>query len=278
MLEWINWLRGLAILEVIAVHSSHNFLRGHMFDSPIAWAIILAIMSIARSCVPIFVMISGYLAILKYKNWRDFYGKKILRVIVPFVVWWLVYRLSKSYDYHFWFVYMIIPLYLLTPIFVWFVRKTNTMILGVLILVLFVSKIGGYAGYFLAGYLLAQLKFRQWQNLGAAIVAVTLLYAVTIISSIEKGALAEQYWDYLNPLTIIFSAALFSFFRNIDWPENNLIKNLAGNSYAIYLIHLLFLERLLVFGPPVLFLLTLCLSWLLVIILKKMPGGSFWVG
>jgi surface polysaccharide O-acyltransferase-like enzyme len=173
---------------------------------------------------------------------------------------------------------MIIPLYLLTPIFVWFVRKTNTMILGVLILVLFVSKIGGYGGYFLAGYFLTQWKFKQRQSLGVAVIAIILLYVITIVSSKEKGVLVEQYWDYLNPLIIVFSAAIFSFFRNIIWPKNNLVNSLAANSYAIYLIHLLFLERLLVFTPPILFLFTLGLSWLLVIALKKIPSGSFWVG
>lgn len=278
MLAWINWLRALAILQVIAIHSSHTFLRNRSPSMDWQWMVTVMIMTASRICVPIFVMISGYLTIAKYKGWLDFCGKKLVRVIVPFVVWWLVYRFTRSYDYHFWFIYMIVPLYLLAPMFVWITKNIDKRILWLLIVVLFISKAGGYAGYFLMGYCLAGQKFSVWRGLGLIFVIFIGLCWMVIRSSFLLGATVEVYWDYLNPWAVLLSAVTFSFFSNIDWPKNKLMDSLAENSYGIYLIHLLFLERLLPNPPIILFLSTLALSWMIIFLLKKLPGGSFLVG
>lgn len=278
MLAWINWIRCLAILEVIAIHSSHNFLRGQAPNLEWTWLAAAGVMSVARSCVPIFVMVSGYLAGLKYKGWKDFYSKKLFRVVFPFVIWFVIYRLTNSYDYHFWFVYMIVPLYILAPVFIWIIKNLDKKIVWLLIVILFVGKLGGYAGYFLLGPLLGQIKMKRWQSLMGMIIISTLLSFVTISNSLQKGVLLEEYWDYLNPIVIILSIFVFLFFCNTNWNKNPLVGNLATNSYGIYLIHLLFLERLLFYPPPLIFLCTLGLSWVIVFYLKKIPGGNFLFG
>ena len=126
-------LRIIAILAVIMIHcsapyvidfprDSFNFVIGNIFDS------------VARIGVPFFVIISGYfmlnenkeLSILKIKS-------KILKLFMILGFWSLFYALVYHFKnflnafiyghYHLWFLYMLIGLYLITPILRLFVKK-----------------------------------------------------------------------------------------------------------------------------------------------------------
>lgn len=95
--------------------------------------------SALRPCVPLFVMASAYLLIPLKDSTSSFFKRRFSRVLIPFVVWVLIYALlpmawgeiswGESKDYlttslynfapnaiHLWFVYMLIGLYLFMPI------------------------------------------------------------------------------------------------------------------------------------------------------------------
>ncbi|MBQ2874496.1 MAG: acyltransferase, partial [Bacteroidales bacterium] len=87
--------------------------------------------SFVRACVPLFVVASSYLQFPLHYSAGEFFRRRTVRVLIPFVVWLLVYafvwgepasnlkNLLLNFNYsagHLWFVYMLIGVYLLMPL------------------------------------------------------------------------------------------------------------------------------------------------------------------
>ncbi|GHT67944.1 membrane protein [Bacteroidia bacterium] len=128
---------------VIVVHSCEFFYGGSEGHLGIRSATdgfwVSLIDSLVRSCVPLFVLASAYLLLPIKGSSRDFFKRRFVRVLVPFIVWSLLYAVlpvcwggfavadvrsnfvqlctnmlpSAS---HLWFVYMLIGLYLFMPV------------------------------------------------------------------------------------------------------------------------------------------------------------------
>ena len=140
---WINNAKIIAAFAVIMLHISSYFLYNSYLD--FNWWTANLFDSSARWCVPVFVMISGYLLLSPEKNYTtlDFYKKRINRIIIPLIFWtvfflaWTIFvakinKLPSPQFYHLlkqilrgspyphmWYLYMIISLYIFTP----FLRK-----------------------------------------------------------------------------------------------------------------------------------------------------------
>ena len=84
-----------------------------------------------RACVPLFVVASSYLQFPIHYPTGEFFRRRIVRVLVPFLVWTVVYAivwgnpmkdfkdLMLNFNYsagHLWFVYMILGVYLIMPL------------------------------------------------------------------------------------------------------------------------------------------------------------------
>lgn len=131
---WIDWLRVAACFLVLLTHASEPFYFGGegslvLTRSDAFWVSVLNV--IPRACVPLFVVASSYLIFpLRYSS-GEFFRKRAVRVLVPFVVWTVVYALAfgepaqnfrtllLNFNYssaHLWFVYMLIGVYLLMPL------------------------------------------------------------------------------------------------------------------------------------------------------------------
>lgn len=91
---WLDVLKLIAIFMVICVHCSDPFnvspearsnpdynFRGSLYGSAL------------RSCVPLFVMITGVLLLPVKQSMKDFYKKRLLRIASPFVIWSVLYNL-----------------------------------------------------------------------------------------------------------------------------------------------------------------------------------------
>jgi len=130
---WADVLRILAIYLVIVVHSfpSANFSR----DLTTSWPFIISF-TIAKTCVPLFVMLSGALLLGKTETYKLFFKKRIGKVLIPWVIWTLIYMFWNynvnhyaastipQWKYFFeltflsqlWFLPLIFSLYLMTPL------------------------------------------------------------------------------------------------------------------------------------------------------------------
>jgi surface polysaccharide O-acyltransferase-like enzyme len=132
-LLWADILRILAIYLVVVLHSSLLPFNTSS-DLTIAWPFIVSY-AFAETCVPIFVMLSGALLLGKTETYQIFFKKRVNKVLIPWVIWTLIYMLW-NYNFHhqvastvsewkyffevtflsqLWFLPLIFSLYLITP-------------------------------------------------------------------------------------------------------------------------------------------------------------------
>ena len=91
---WADLLRLIAIVMVISIHCSDPFnVSPEARSNPEynLWGSIYG--SFLRPCVPLFVMLTGMLLLPVKQEIGKFYHKRMLRVIIPFVIWSLLYNL-----------------------------------------------------------------------------------------------------------------------------------------------------------------------------------------
>lgn len=131
---WIDWLRVAACFMVFIVHSTEPFYLGGqgaliLSETDAFWASFFD--SFVRSCVPLFIIASSYLQFPNRYSAIDFFKRRAVRVIIPFLIWTAVYafvwggpvenfkNLLLNFNYaagHLWFVYMILGIYLIMPL------------------------------------------------------------------------------------------------------------------------------------------------------------------
>lgn len=137
----LDLLRVLACYMVIQVHSGEFYYingEGHVInDAASCWVGWLN--SLCRTAVPLFVMLSGFFLLPVKEKMGTFFKKRFIRVVVPFVVWCVLYafyqvvrgqadvetafinvlKIPVNFGVdvgHLWYVYMLIGLYMFAPI------------------------------------------------------------------------------------------------------------------------------------------------------------------
>ncbi len=130
---WVDWMRVIACLMVMIVHSTEPFYLGGegsriLTLTDARWVSFFD--TFVRACVPLFVIASSYLQFPIHYSTGEFLRRRVVRVVIPFVIWTLVYalywgepvenlqNLLLNFNYaagHLWFVYMLVGLYLLMP-------------------------------------------------------------------------------------------------------------------------------------------------------------------
>ena len=89
---WLDLLRLVAILMVIAAHSVDIYNATPQEDSSAGfWGGFIG--SMVRPCVPLFAMMTGMLLLPITKNAKDFYRKRIPRILFPMLLWSVIYNL-----------------------------------------------------------------------------------------------------------------------------------------------------------------------------------------
>ena len=136
----LDLIRVVAIVLVLWQHASEYYYIGdnlsiiHANIPLLTW-----INSVARICVPLFVMISGYLLLPVSTSTTTFFRHRFTRILFPWVFWCVAYavyfmlrsgdgiatciasvcRIPLNYGVevgHLWYIYMLIGVYLLAPI------------------------------------------------------------------------------------------------------------------------------------------------------------------
>lgn len=129
---WLDYLRGLACLLVVSLHTAAPYLYEIKDGLPtVGWHIGNLIDSFSRACVPLFFMISGYL-FFREKTPKIHNFKRLIAAIIFYSLIAILYlvvtgqpamhRLIKiPYSnpfYHLWFLYVLIIIY----IFAFFIK------------------------------------------------------------------------------------------------------------------------------------------------------------
>ena len=131
---WVDWMRVAACFMVLIVHSTEPFYLGGkgsliLTEMDAYWTAIFG--ALFRSCVPLFIVASSYLQFPLHYSSGEFFRRRTVRVLVPFLLWSVVYALAwgnpaenfqnllLNFNYaagHLWFVYMLLGVYLLMPL------------------------------------------------------------------------------------------------------------------------------------------------------------------
>jgi len=159
----IDLIRTIAILMVIILHAAIETdpIVAQMTQASVwHWWTENIYNSLARPCIPLFVMLSGSLLLQpsKIEPLGEFFRKRFNRIGLPFLFWGTAYfawrflvnheALSSSSIlqgiltgpyYHFWFLYALVGLYLITPILRVIVAYADRKTLGYFILLWFLG-------------------------------------------------------------------------------------------------------------------------------------------
>ena len=290
-------IRTLAIALVVLLHASNETLQ--VSSMPLAyWWTAVVYKSLALSCVPLFVLLSGALLLQPAKlnePIRVFLKKRLSRIGLAFAFWsavylaWsfyitqtpvtlsnigqgILYDLFSGAYYQFWFIYLIVGLYLITPILRVIIASGNWRVIRYLILLWFVGVavvpliqlasgytlnstvfvIGGWVGYFVLGSYLQRIKLRSAILYGLLIIGfVWTIFGIWLMNYPLSGMQQNFFFfDYLTANVIIGSAALFMILIKLrpDWPGSNhkitsrIAQAISKNTLPIFLFHVIILE------------------------------------
>ncbi|MBQ8681766.1 MAG: acyltransferase family protein [Bacilli bacterium] len=133
-----DYIRVFACVCVICIHSTDSLIKGGDYDN--IWWLGITIQGIVRTGLPLFVLLSGVLALnQKEEKMNNYYFKKFIKIIIPLLIYSLIYIFIYDYDYnlsffkisnllnsfknilsddayyHLWYGYMIIGIYICVP-------------------------------------------------------------------------------------------------------------------------------------------------------------------
>lgn len=316
----IDTLRTVATLLVILLHVSAEYVEiaiSHNTISDTSFWVGNIVDSFSRICVPLFVLISGMFLLGRNETFKESYYKRASRIFIPLISWTIIYLmfrvllsymeddpisikslfvrviLGKPY-YHMWYLFMLIGLYLITPVInksiinlprntLWTVAIV-LMIFGILNSgydhffnnnVSFILWFVNYLGYFILGFLINESK----KNF-----SLIMLFSVYIISSIAIAILTfytlkiyhnTYFYGYLTPFVIIGSLSFYKLFHQLKL-KSNIFSRISHLTLGIYLIHAGVLSLLIIvlsksgitatdnpiIGIPIKFTITLFISLL----------------
>ncbi len=301
---YADLLRALATIAVIVIHISGGWL-GQTAVGSSQWTALCVYDALARWCVPMFIMLSGAFLLDPKKSvrLRDIFFKYILRVLIALLVWGTFYALLDyghshltftwpgiqsalrhvlwaETHYHLWFLYMMIGLYLVTPILRALIRGASRGTLHWFFLLVFVfcsllptlkelfpaqmalpmawarqldvHLVLGYVGFYVAGYYLKHYTLSR--------LAEFILYLLGILGavitvwgnhalSVHHGAFNGVLFVYSSPNVVFMTVALFVLFRYVlavseERSRRQRVSGVAKVSFGIYLVHDFFIMLL----------------------------------
>jgi surface polysaccharide O-acyltransferase-like enzyme len=312
-IAYVDLLRIAAIFGVIIIHVSasgwNNAPVGYY-----NWVIISLYYYLTRWTVPAFIMISGIFHLApsspnsviektEFKYEIKIIFNKVFHFIGIIIFWGIFYNLVyhvrkiivfrmevltlhnilKIFDkiifgpawYHLWYLYMLIGLYLLTPIIRCFIGNSKQGLIKYYLVLFFfigtclplcniifqnisifhdreiyfhISELSGYAGYYIAGYYFAnyeiEKKTKTWIYIFAILSMIFTIIGTTIIS-IYRNQVTTWLLGYILPNTMFMTIAIFLLFKdifsNINLKYKKKIVNLSKNAFGIYLVHVFFI-------------------------------------
>lgn len=282
----IELLRTLAVIMVVAIHVCSFNLRESTYGSS-AWWTSNIIDAFSRAAVPLFVMISGYLLLDPSKriiSVKDFFQRRVKRIGIPLAFWSMVYILivivfSLASDrpiryieiiksiytgapfYHMWYLYMLVGLYLITPLFQSFIinysfRTIFTYTIAFILLAsincieqkdvldsssFFIFRALPYIGYYLLGYCISKITISKKYILPLLIASLL----ATILGNYFAGSAANYdtyFFRYLSVNVIVYTLCIFTLIMTFKPLPNQLFISISKYSFGIYLIHPLIIK------------------------------------
>lgn len=293
---WIELLRALCILSVILNHTCMTIINNSTLDKigMYNYIVLDEIFQIVRFAVPCFVMISGYLLLnrnkeLPVKKLMQYTGRMFLVLLIFGTIYSILEIVisSKSFSVvtvfqgllnmlegnswsHMWYVYMLIGLYIITPVLKAFIAGTDIRTFGIILGVLYIGNcaipminnifginlenymiLNVYVMYYLLGAYLNNPDNALVKNKKAVYFLGIAALLVSCISELLVLLIRHETasWNHgaSNLMTPLYSLAVFMFFMDHFKHTKKAVITKAGlyiakYSFAMYLIHPVFIN------------------------------------
>lgn len=285
-------LRVFAIFLVMVIHVCAMQWDTLPIDS-MNWKVLSTFDSFARSSVPLFIMLSGAFLLDPKKEItiKRLFSKYILRLVVVIMVWGVAYQFMMAVVNHeviniteivsmlknnivsfghtrLWFVYILLGLYLLLPMYRSIVSGSRSYVLYFIILAFtttfiisffstfplftgiasLLQNMGatsfvGFSGYFVLGHVLRTSRLTSKVRyvlyaLGIFGFLVTLLG--TLLYSNHMGVASEAFYNYLSPNIVLLSVAIFVFGKHVTIHSERIkqiLRIVEPTIFGVYLFH-----------------------------------------
>ena len=232
--------------------------------------------------VPCFLMVTGALLLDRNREiqLKKLFGKYIARMLIALVVFTAIFTVirhdasagtSLASEFaegllfnhcmaYLWYLYMMLAVYLLMPLFKAIVNRATDRQLAILtaavLLICSVLPLAAYLGIDAALYIPTWIVYGAYLFIGFLLyrhnmdwrIAAAMLLICTVALPLITVRLAPTDIDpsgltaYNSPLVVMQSAAVFSLMLRIKRKAGRLIESIDRCSFGIYLIHMIFVR------------------------------------
>ena len=294
-IKYIDFLKGIAIIGVIMIHVCGTLITSD--DGSFAWRTYVVYDALSRFAVPVFFMCSG---VLLLNNEKEMTFKRVMkyegRILLALFIYGGIYRiyhflvgetaytslistilhipydfLTCNAEFHFWYLYAMVCIYLTLPVVKVFTDKATKnqleyflalwWILSVVEYLIqfevllpltvwtnsmyYFSGFFGYTGFMVLGVYLSRYgidKKRVTLVRFAAVAGLVFSTILTIYQRLVTGS-HDDLLDYYSPFIILCSVCIFDLCKSMKLTDGTITKGfcyLGKNSLGIYMIHMVF--------------------------------------
>ena len=277
----IDIIRILAFIFIVLLHTV-NIQYGINI-----WILLYGVISIG---INLFIMISGYLLLDKSEKMSVFFKKRIRGIFPLFIFFNIVYIFVNKVKImpvlqgkeivapHFWYIYMILGLYFITP---WlqkvlkFAKKETFIILVLWFLYSILNPhlikfdlpripfshfpITEFIGYYILGYYIKVDRNKIKKVPFSIIIIIYLIgFFISAISTkyvlLKTGNRISDFFDKNSLGTFFMTVSFFTFFIKLDFKNRNeAVKIVSNSTYFAFLVHLLVLKIVVKFSDEMIF-------------------------
>ena len=237
--------------------------------------------------VNLFIMISGYLLLDRTETVKEFFRKRFFSILPLFIIFNIIYIFFYNHSFitikkisapHFWYIYMILGLYLLTP----WLRKVlqyaekETFYVVVLWFLCNVFNpymqffrfpkipfshfpITGFIGYYILGYYLKKYRYKLEKIPFICVIGVYITgFLISVLSTkyvlATTGNRISDFFDKNSLGTFFMSVSFFIFWIKFNFKNRNkVIRMISDSTYFAYLIHIIILHYVIKISDEMIF-------------------------
>ena len=237
--------------------------------------------------VNLFIMISGYLLLDRTETVKEFFRKRFFSILPLFIIFNIIYIYFYNHSFitikkisapHFWYIYMILGLYLLTP----WLRKVlqyaekETFYVVVLWFLCNVLNpymqffkfpkipfshfpITGFIGYYILGYYLKKYRYKLEKIPFICVIGVYITgFLISVLSTkyvlVTTGNRISDFFDKNSLGTFFMSVSFFIFWITFNFKNRNkVIRMISDSTYFAYLIHIIILHYVIKISDEMIF-------------------------
>lgn len=177
---------------------------------------------------------------------------------------------TGNVEIHLWFLYILIGIYLVVPLLRVFVSAASKQDLAYFVVMWFLATpvlelvqrltgfqtalvvpvVAGYVGYFVMGYLLADVTLGRrglFLSVLGCIIAIAVTYIGTNLLSANAAPIDTYFYSYFSPPTVLASICGFLLLKNLGQNlgrAGSIIRTVAATVFGMYLVHIFVVELL----------------------------------